>query len=146
MNYLFCQMLRILVILRWVWIGSPKHSTEFIWIGNTGCRIRVNSSVASTELLFWCSEPGVPSPGREEDQRGGIPRLQGNEYTIKEEEKNCFFGSGYSAPHILSESGPHWHYKGGKKLRKIRLIECNAKCSYLKNLPVKGFCARCFIY
>jgi hypothetical protein len=29
--------------------------------------------------------------------------------------------------------------------RKIRLIESNAKCRYLKNLPVKGLCARCFI-
>jgi hypothetical protein len=26
-----------------------------------------------------------------------------------------------------------------------RLIECNAKCRYLKNLPVKGLCVRCFI-
>jgi hypothetical protein len=29
--------------------------------------------------------------------------------------------------------------------RKIRLIECNAKCRYLKNWPVKGLCGRCFI-
>ncbi len=29
--------------------------------------------------------------------------------------------------------------------RKIRLIECNAKCRDLKNLPVKGHCGRCFI-
>jgi hypothetical protein len=30
--------------------------------------------------------------------------------------------------------------------RKIRLIECNAKCRYLKNLPVKGLCGRCFFF
>ncbi len=29
--------------------------------------------------------------------------------------------------------------------RKIRLIESNAKCRYLKNWPVKGHCGRCFI-
>jgi hypothetical protein len=29
--------------------------------------------------------------------------------------------------------------------RKIRLIECNDKCRYLKNCPVKGLCGRCFI-
>ncbi len=29
--------------------------------------------------------------------------------------------------------------------RKIRLIENNAKCRYLKSWPVKGFCDRCFI-
>jgi hypothetical protein len=28
--------------------------------------------------------------------------------------------------------------------RKIRLIECIAKCRYLKNLSVKGLCGRCF--
>jgi hypothetical protein len=30
--------------------------------------------------------------------------------------------------------------------RKIRLIECNAKCRYLKNWPLKGLCGRCFIF
>ncbi len=29
--------------------------------------------------------------------------------------------------------------------RKIRLIESNAICRYLKNWPVKGLCGRCFI-
>ncbi len=29
--------------------------------------------------------------------------------------------------------------------RKIRLIENNAKCRYLKNQPVKGLSGRCFI-
>jgi hypothetical protein len=29
--------------------------------------------------------------------------------------------------------------------RKIRLIECNAKCRYLKNLLVKELCGWCFI-
>ncbi len=28
---------------------------------------------------------------------------------------------------------------------KIRIIECNAKCRYLKKLPVKWLCSRCFI-
>jgi hypothetical protein len=28
-------------------------------------------------------------------------------------------------------------------LRKIRLIEGNAKCRHLKNLIVKGLCGRC---
>jgi hypothetical protein len=28
--------------------------------------------------------------------------------------------------------------------RKIRLIECNAKCRYIKKWPVKGLCGRCF--
>ncbi len=31
------------------------------------------------------------------------------------------------------------------RLRKIRLIECNAKCRYLKNWHVKGLCGRCVI-
>jgi hypothetical protein len=30
--------------------------------------------------------------------------------------------------------------------RKIRLIESNAKCRYLKNWHVKGICGRCFIF
>ena len=32
-----------------------------------------------------------------------------------------------------------------KYRRKIRLIESNVKCRYLKNWPVKGLCGRCFI-
>ncbi len=35
--------------------------------------------------------------------------------------------------------------KMGWGRRKIRLIECNAKCRYLKNWPVKGLCCRCFV-
>ncbi len=30
--------------------------------------------------------------------------------------------------------------------RKIRLIKSNAKCRYLKNLPVKGLCGKRFIW
>ncbi len=78
MEDLFCKVLRILVTLRWVWIGSAKNSTKWIWIRNRGCKIPVSS-----ELLFWCAEPRVPSPGWEEDQGGGIPWLQGKEYTIQ---------------------------------------------------------------
>ncbi len=38
----------------------------------------------------------------------------------------------------------HSHTSLGASPRKIRLIECNAKCRYLKSLPVKGLCGRCF--
>ncbi len=31
----------------------------------------------------------------------------------------------------------------GRWRRKIRLIECNAKCRNLKKRPVKGLCGRC---
>jgi hypothetical protein len=33
----------------------------------------------------------------------------------------------------------------GRVRRKIRLIEGNAKCRHLKNLPVKGLCGRCYL-
>ncbi len=38
-----------------------------------------------------------------------------------------------------------WRHNPGFSFygRKIRLIECNAKCHHLKNWPVKGLCGRC---
>ncbi len=57
---------------------NTKHGLQ-----DPGIHWTVFLYMASTELLFWCAEPRVPSPGWEEDQRGGIPGLQGTEYTIK---------------------------------------------------------------
>ncbi len=57
--------------------------------------------LACSELLFWCAEPRVPSPGSDEDQGGGIPRLQGKEYT--EQFKNPIFTNADPAP-PLNES------------------------------------------
>ncbi len=48
--------------------------------------------------------------------------------------------SGSSEPSDLRLSSACILYR-----RKIRLIECNAKCRYLKNWPVTGLCGRCFI-
>ncbi len=68
-------------------------------------------------------------------------RDQGKDLLVK---KNQILSSaGYVCTSANGWVGCAWLFVWGQ--RKIRLIEGNAKCRYLKNWPVKGLCGRCFI-
>ncbi len=45
----------------------------------------------------------------------------------------------------IVERCPTWQFRVQTDRRKIRLIESNAKCRYLKIWPVNGLCGSCFI-